>query len=302
VLLPEAERAEELTATKAAGCPSGSGWRCGSARLSITSSRFPRSGWRSRSRPARRSTPDLDEVQPRGNRGRAGRGRPRASILVDGRGRRLCGLPRRATELKPLAPRRAGGQAAADAGARHRDRFRSAAERAAFTEDLAAAVTALVTDEKADWDSELENMRKGWRVHMHPAALPHQLPRPAVLVDHGDRDAPGPLNQGWAALTDPRPASPSSSSTHIEASSTRTSTPTCSETRRRRSPPGTSRHGKRGCMSISRDPPCTSCGQATSFRSSACSFGVCLSAARNPSNESSPSIIIGLRWKRPSRL
>ena len=37
-----------------------------------------------------------------------------------------------------------------------------------------------------------------------------------------------------------------------------------------------------------------------SFCSSALRRGACLRASRKPSNESSPSIIIGLRWKRPS--
>jgi hypothetical protein len=40
-------------------------------------------------------------------------------------------------------------------------------------------------------------------------------------------------------------------------------------------------------------------GWLTSLRSNSRSFGVSASAAFSPSNESSPSIIIGLRWKRP---
>jgi hypothetical protein len=64
-------------------------------------------------------------------------------------------------------------------------------------------VSSAFTDEKADWDSELENMREGWRVHMHILRLyltNFRGQRCSWIMVTGT--APGPLNQGWAALTD----------------------------------------------------------------------------------------------------
>jgi hypothetical protein len=55
-------------------------------------------------------------------------------------------------------------------------------------------------------------------------------------------------------------------------------------------------------ISVSLVTPCTPVLYSTSFRSIARSLGVSLRAARRPSNESPPSIIMGLRWNRPSWL
>lgn len=64
-------------------------------------------------------------------------------------------------------------------------------------------VSSVFTDDKADWDAELDNMREGWRVHLHilQLYLANFLGEPCstIMVTGA---APGPLNRGWAALTD----------------------------------------------------------------------------------------------------